>query len=503
MKPPTPPPATPTPSAPLRVALVADSAPQMLARELEKALAQRAIHGTVRTWAFASPLTVRTELDAFQPHLVLLWFCSEAGELPDVAPLLSLPYPLLCYTAVSCDDGTCGSLALTRPDALRSRILRWNNALIRLAQENPKLALVDLDLLQSRLGRNTTFDPRLWEVARLAIAPTALPEMARLTADAIASRLGRQRKVLVTDLDNTLWEGEVAEVGAEGVDFDAPGRSAYRAWLFELARRGILLAVASRNDAGDVASALKRLDPLFPTANFSAVETGWGAKSTLLRAIANRLHVSTDSLVFIDDRPEQRAEVRQALPEVLVPELPSDPACWCEALASANLFETPQITEDDLHRAQTLREDAERQRVAEVASPEDYIRSLEQELTPEPLGPSNLARAAQLTQRCNQFNMRGTRHTLDSLAGKRGWLYRLRDRFGDMGVISAVILEGDFIETWVISCRALNRGVESLILDHLRTQGNFTGAYRATPRNGRCKNLYAELNFPHRPEETP
>ncbi len=502
MKPSPQPSESPTPPAPLRIALFADSAPQMLARELEKALAQRAFFCAVRTWAFASPLTVRSELDAFKPDLLLVWWCSEAGELPDIAPLLSLPYPLLCYSAVSCDEGTCGSLALTRPDALRSRILRWNDALIRLAQENPKLALVDLDLLQSRLGRTATFDPRLWEVARLAIAPAVLPEMARLTADVIASRLGRQRKVLITDLDNTLWEGEIAEVGAEGVDFDAPGRTAYRAWLSALARRGILLAVASRNEAGDVASALRRLDPLFPQVNFSAVETGWGAKSTMLRAIAKCLHVSTDSLVFIDDRPEQRAEVRQALPEVLVPELPSDPACWCEALAAANLFETPQITEDDQLRAQTLREDARRQEVAEGASPEAYIRSLEQELLPEPLTPANAPRAAQLTQRCNQFNMRGTRHTLDSLSGKRGWLYRLRDRFGDLGFISAVILEGDFIETWVISCRALNRGVESLILDHLRAQGNLVGAYRATPRNGRCKRLYAELNFPHRPEET-
>ena len=122
--------------------------------------------------------------------------------------------------------------------------------------------------------------------------------------------------------------------------------------------------------------------------------------------------------------------------------------------------------------------------------------SRSQELLPEPLSPANLARAAQLTQRCNQFNMRGTRHTEAELAGKKGWVYRLRDRFGDLGTVGVVVLEGDFIETWALSCRALNRGVERLILDHLKAQGPVRGQYVPTARNGRCANVYKENGVP-------
>ena len=151
---------------------------------------------------------------------------------------------------------------------------------------------------------------------------------------------------------------------------------------------------------------------------------------------------------------------------------------------------------DDTLRAQSLRDDAARAEAAAALSPEAYVASLRQELIPEPLGPANLARAAQLTQRCNQFNMRGTRHTAAELAGKRGWVYRLRDRFGDLGAIGVVVLEGDFIETWALSCRALNRGVERLILAHLKAQGPIRGEYVPTPRNGRCATIYQENGVP-------
>ena len=168
-----------------------------------------------------------------------------------------------------------------------------------------------------------------------------------------------------------------------------------------------------------------------------------------------------------------------------------------EFLAGQNLFEAAQLTADDRLRAQSLRDEAARAEAAATLSPEAYLASLNQELTAEPLGSGNLARAAQLTQRCNQFNMRGTRHTEADLMGRRGWVYRLRDRFGDLGAISAVVLEGDFIETWVISCRALNRGVERMILDHLRTQcPTLHGNYVPTDRNGRCATIYKDYGIP-------
>ncbi len=492
------------PARPLRLALCADSSPQFLVRALEAELLNRNIPAEVRSWAFAAPQTVLKELQAFNPDWTGLWFCSEAEVLPTLAPLIEkLPGNLFCYTAATCDEGTCGSLALIRPETLRARVLKWNAALVELARTLPRLAVVDLDGLQAQRGRENTFDPRLWAIARVAFAPHAVPELARRTVDVLAARMGHLRKVLVTDLDDTLWDGRIGEVGSEGIDPDAPGFPAYRAWLGKLVSRGILLAAASRNDPEAVQAGLMRLNPLFPTSSFSAIECGWGSKCEMLRQIARRLHVGIDSLVFIDDRPEQRAEVRSELPEVAVPEIPEDPACRVEALARQSLFEAAQITAEDRVRVQTLRDEEQREAAAAACSPEAYIASLRQKLIPEPLTSANVERAAQLTQRCNQFNMRGTRHTAAELLGKRGWLYRLRDRFGELGLISVVVLEGNFIETWALSCRALNRGIEALILEHLRQQGQLIGAYRATPRNTRCRTVYAAHAFPHLPEETP
>ena len=476
----------------MRIALFADSATPFVERALV-----RLTGAEVKTWPFTWPLAAQDDLRVYKPDWVLVWACAEAAQFPDVTPLLALPFRFIAPNLVTRDDGTMGSLALSEPPSLRARILAWNARLVQLAQTHVNLSLVDLDGVQARLGRDKTFDPRLWEVASLALTPEGAEAFAARVADVLRAAAGQVRKVLVTDLDGTLWDGIVSEVGPEGIAPEGPGRRAYRDWLRTLAARGVLLAVASHNDQDVARAAFNRSDMEMTPEDFLAFEADWGPKPDMLRRIAARLHVGTDALVFVDDRPEQRAQVREALPEVAVPEMPADPARWVEFLAGQNLFEAAQLTADDRLRAQSLRDNAARAEAAATLSPEAYLASLNQELSAEPLGPGNLARAAQLTQRCNQFNMRGTRHTEADLAGRRGWVYRLRDRFGDLGAIAAVILEGDFIETWVISCRALNRGVERMILDHLRAQcPTLHGDYVPTDRNGRCATIYKDYGVP-------
>ncbi len=483
---------------PVRLALFSDSAPQWLERALISEAQARGVELSCRAWAFTSPLAVQDELAAFAPDVVLFWAATEAEIFPDVASLLSLPYRFVAYTMVTRDDGTCGNLSLTYAPSLRARILQWNAQLVTLAQTHANLFLVDLDGLQSRLGRRVTFDARLWETASMALTPTAVTALAKRTMDLLCAQSGHVRKVLVTDLDGTLWDGMVSEDGVEGVQPFAPGRVAYRRWLRRLTERGVLLAVASRNDREVACAAFDREDLELTMEDFAAFEADWGAKSEMLKRIATKLNLGVDALVFIDDRAEVRGEVRAALPEVCVPEMPDDAAQWMEFLADLNLFETAQVTAEDRLRAETLHTDQQRQTLAETMSPEAYIASLEQVLIPEPLGAENLSRAAQLTQRCNQFNMRGTRHTEAELLGKQGWVYRLKDKYGDLGIVSAVILEEGFIETWVLSCRALNRGVEALILAHLKTQGPLLGEFIPTERNARCRTIYATYGVPQK-----
>lgn len=485
-------------TAPLRLALFTDSAPQFLERELTlMAQAQGGI--TLKTYAFTSPLAVLDELASFAPDAILVWHCAEAMgavDTPFPEALLQLPYTLLACTMVTRDDGTCGSSALTWEGSLKWRIHAWNHRLIDLATRHANLHIIDLDGIQARLGRANTFDARLWEAAALALTPQAVQPFAKAIWQTLCALKGAVKKVLVTDLDNTFWGGITGEQGADAVNPDAPGHAAYRAWVQRLATRGILLAIASHNDRPAVEALFTQHALGMQLSDFQHCEINWDPKPAMLKRIAAALNVSTDALVFIDDRKEQREQVRAALPEVAVPELPADPAQWLEFLAAENLFETPRITADDALRVQTFQAAAQREAAAQTLSREAYIASLAQELIAEPLSAANLERAAQLTQRCNRFNMRGTRHTTASLAGRTGWVYRLKDRFGDMGLISAVILEGETIETWVMSCRVFNRDVEALILAHLQSvTHDLRGAYAPTERNAACAGVYAQFGI--------
>ncbi len=481
-----------------RIALFTDSAPQFLERELTfLAKAQGGI--ALKTYAFTSPLAVLDELAAFAPDAILLWHCSEAMgavDTPFPEALLTLPYTLLACTMVARDDGACGSSALTWERSLKRRIRAWNDHLIALAEQHANLHIIDLDAIQSRLGRANTFDARLWEAAKIALTPQAIPPFAKAIWSTFCALKGHLKKVLVTDLDNTFWGGITGEQGADAVNPDALGHAAYRAWVKHLSTRGILLAIASHNDHPAVEALFAQHDLGMRLSDFQHCEINWDPKPQMLERIATALNVGTDALVFIDDRKEQREQVRAALPEVAVPEMPADPAQWIEFLAAENLFETPRITADDALRVQTFQAAAQREAIAQTLSREAYIASLEQKLIAEPLSAANLERAAQLTQRCNRFNMRGTRHTTASLAGRTGWVYRLKDRFGDMGLISAVILEGETIETWVMSCRVFNRDVEALILEHLKSVTNdLRGRYEPTERNAACATVYATFGI--------
>lgn len=484
---------------PARIALFSDCAPQLLANALQ-AQATLLPHGLeLQTYAFTSPLAVQEELRTFAPDWVILWRCAEAltdAPIEPIAPILDLPYTFLVYTMASRDDGAYGSCALTTPTSLRRRILDYNLHLTELASRRHNVHLIDLDALQSRLGRTNTFDARLWEMASIALTPAATSTLATMTLQLIASAQGAVHKVLVTDLDNTFWGGITGESGADAVNPDAPGHRAYRAWVRALASRGILLAIASHNNQADVEALFEQYALGLTLEDFLVAEINWDPKAAMLTRIADALHVNLDALVFIDDRPEQRQHVRETLPQVCVPEMPKDPAQWIEFLSSANLFETPRITVDDQRRAQTFKEDIARTNAEQTLSREAYLASLEQVLIAEPLNATNCERAAQLTQRCNRFNMRGTRHTAAELAQRQGWVYSLRDKYGDLGMISAVVLQDNVIETWVMSCRVFNRDVETLILNHLQSVAPIRGAYHATDRNACCKTIYADHGIP-------
>ena len=409
-----------------------------------------------------------------------------------------------------------GHLAARSPEAATNFVRRVN---LRLGDTAPPCVhLLDAAALAARRGHGRWFDRRLWFEAKQPVAPAHLPELARHAAAVIGGLLGRSRKVLVLDLDDTLWGGVVGEVGVAALELGegTPRGEAFKVfqqYLKQLRERGVLLAVCSKNEEANARAPFREHpETVLRCEDFAAFHASWEPKSAGLRTIATELGQQPENLVFLDDNPAERAEVRRALPQVAVPELGDDPAEYPRLLDEGAFFEIPRLTPEDRTRTELYRA----RRGAELARAQatdlsDFLASLEMRSALEPFGPRCLERVTQLVNKTNQFNLTGrrlTRAELESLASDPAAVTlaaRLSDRFGDHGLVAAVFARGEggvlAIDGWVMSCRVLRRGLSALLLNELvaraRSLGarELHGAFRPSGRNELVREHYARLGF--------
>lgn len=410
-----------------------------------------------------------------------------------------------------------GSLDPRTPGTQRRRIDRFNDRLNDLVGELPGV-LFDVDGVVRVVGSARWFDERQWHVAKLAFSQEFVPLYADHLLRLVAASKGLARKCLVLDLDNTLWGGSVGDDGLHGLLLGQghPVGEAYLAvqrtarWLRS---RGVLLAVCSKNDDPVAREAFRdHPDMLLRLDEIAVFQANWNDKATNLRGIAAELSIGTDSLVLLDDNPAERTLVRDALPEVAVPELPADPADYPALLLAAGYFEALGFTHEDRERSGLYRADARR---AELASScvdmHAYLVSLGMTITFAPFDVVSRPRVAQLVNRSNQFNLTTRRHgeaalaAFESRADAFTLQVRLADRFGDNGMISVVICTADgtdwVIDTWLMSCRVLHRRVEEAVLDALAASAmhrgirRLVGLYVPTTRNGLVRDHYPRLGF--------
>jgi FkbH-like protein len=320
------------------------------------------------------------------------------------------------------------------------------------------------------------------------------------------------------DLDNTCWGGVIGDDGLGGIRLgqgDAEGEAfvAFQQYAKALKQRGVLLAVCSKNEEHIAKEVFeKHTEMVLRLDDVSCFMANWTDKAANLREIARRLNIGLNSLVFIDDNPAERALVRQLVPEVAVPELPEDPAGYIQAIEAYRYFQTLAIGKEDLQRADYYRANAERaQAFTGSANVEEYLRSLAMVARIGPITPMSLERSAQLINKSNQFNLTTQRRSAAevlALMGDSEWLTRtvsLVDRFGDNGLISVLLakVEGDalVIDTWLMSCRVLKRGVESLLNNNIcrwaaeRGLRRICGEYIATAKNDLVREHYAGLGY--------
>jgi FkbH-like protein len=410
-----------------------------------------------------------------------------------------------------------GSFDAIEAGSVQAMITAFNAGLAAMAAAKA-IILVDLARFAGWVGLHQWHDAAQWNVAKFAIGPDAVPLAADAIARVLGAMRGTSRKALVLDLDNTLWGGIIGDDGVDGI---AIGQGSARGEAFlaiqqmalSLRQRGIVLAVCSKNDE-DVARVPFRDHPdmVLREDHIAVFVANWGDKATNLRAIAAALNIGLDALVFLDDNPVERAQVRRELPMVAVPELPADPALYPRTLAAAGYFEAITFGDDDRVRADAYRANAERAAFAGTSDMAGYLQSLDMVADVRPFDSVNRARIAQLINKSNQFNLTTRRYTEREVAALEGdathatLQFRLVDRFGDNGMIAVVILRpaepGVFeIDTWLMSCRVLGRRMEEATLLHIVTAARalgataVTGTYLPTAKNRMVADHYGKLGF--------
>jgi FkbH-like protein len=409
-----------------------------------------------------------------------------------------------------------GNLETSHPGGLRRFITRLNYELEQAAPSG--VVIHDVDGLAAAAGRWQWSDERFYFQAKLPCAPGHLVDYAHSLAALLFAQLGSARKCLVLDLDNTLWGGVIGDDGIAGIRLgqgnpEGEAFIAFQSYAKALRERGVILAVCSKNDE-HIAREVFETHPemVLKLDDISCFVANWDDKASNLARVARELNIGLNSLVFFDDNPAERSLVRRLRPEVAVPEVPEDPAYFIQTLDRLRLFEAVTVSTEDLARTESYRADSKRHALASSTQDiDEFLRSLEMAARIGPVSAVSLERAVQLISRSNQFNLTTRRYNntdVLEMSASPGWITRtvsLRDRFGDTGLISVLLarIESDtlVIDTWVMSCRVLKRGVERLLRNEVvaaaRDRGlrRVLGEYIPTAKNGLVRDHFRSLGF--------
>jgi FkbH-like protein len=410
-----------------------------------------------------------------------------------------------------------GVLDAQTGDGQTAAIERINAAVGDLCKNHRGTYVLDYDGLVARHGATRWHDETKWLTMRMPFAPDSFLPLVNEWLKFVHPLTGITCKALAVDLDNTLWGGVIGEDGLNGIKLgtEYPGAfyTALQRAILDLYRRGVLLAVCSKNNPDEALAVLDRHpDMLLRREHFSCLKINWQDKAQNIREIASELNIGTEAIAFLDDNPVEREWVRSELPEVRVVPLPDNARGYATALRDCAVFERLTLSQEDREKTKLYQEQQQRaDLVHSVESLEDFYRSLNQDVIIAPLTPDTTPRIAQLTQKTNQYNVTTRRYTeqqIEDLSSRPEWnVYsvRVRDRFGDNGIVGAVITRDhdEFceIDTFLLSCRVIGRTVETAML------GFITGACKAagfrylqgwfypTKKNTPVRELYESHQF--------
>jgi FkbH-like protein len=396
-------------------------------------------------------------------------------------------------------------------------VMELNREFARALECTPKLILQDVCSLAARTGLDQWFDRERWFSYKIVTSAAGSQALALSLAALVRAACGRSRKVLVLDLDNTLWGGVIGDDGVHAIQIgrETPVAEAYMAfqqYCLQLRARGVLLAVCSKNEEAVAKSGFRHPDSVLRLHHIASFQANWNPKPENIAVIARELGLGADSFVFVDDNAAERALVAAQVEGIAVPDIGSDVTAYAGIIEAGRYFEQISLSCEDLRRAALYQENSQRAGFAtKFADYGQYLDSLKMTAEIDTFQPVYLARIAQLTSKTNQFNLTTRRYTLAELeAAMRDsdclTLYgRLEDCFGDNGLISVVLASRQhdvlMIKLWLMSCRVLKRDMEIAMLDALAARAQelgvttLRGLYLPTKKNGPVKDHYDRLGF--------
>ena len=415
------------------------------------------------------------------------------------------------------DDKILGQLSLKVDTTFLYQIRKLDYLLNEEMEKNSKVYPVDLKSIQIDLGRNQFFDSALYFASKMSISINAIPSVSKIVIDVIKSMSGLIKKCLVVDLDNTLWGGVIGDDGVDGIEIGHYGKGQVftnlQSWIKELKEYGIIIAVCSKNEENIAKEPFEKNSEMVLKLNdISIFVANWEDKAQNIKLIKESLNIGYDSIVFLDDNPFERNLVREKLPDVEVPDLPEDVALWRGFLQNKNYFDRISYNDDKSDRTKFYQVEFERKKIEKsFESIDDYLISLNMKGSANNFDERFYKRIAELTERSNQFNLRTIRYKVDDIekiAKSSEYItryYTLEDKFGDSGLIAVVIMqkiqEGAFIDTFLMSCRVLKRGMEEFIVNDIvnvaKEKGitKIIGEYIKTPKNAMVRDFYKKMGF--------
>ena len=447
--------------------------------------------------------------------------CSEirgyAQKLSFVLAQVDAAKPFVVMTMDECGY----AVPFTSGTELLAAVSDYNAALVQAETEHNNVKLLDIREFTRQYPVNEVFDWKFWFISQMGMNP----RLSKPFSDWFARKLDeialKRKKCLVLDLDNTLWGGVLGEDGIEGIKLggDYPGK-AFHYWqeaLLELSKSGVILTVCSKNNEADVLEAWEK-NPfmVLKKENFATWRINWTDKATNIKELADELNIGLDSLVFIDDNPTERELIKQVLPVVEVPDFPKQPyelLVFFKEIVE-KYFRVYSITSEDKKKTEQYKANAQRaQAQRSFVDFDSYLESLDIQITIEAANEFNIPRIAQMTQKTNQFNLTTKRYTDVDIRkflqeGWKIWCLSVADKFGDNGITGCIMVNGDTIDTFLLSCRILGKGIEiafiKKILSILRESGagSVKADYLPTAKNVQVKDFYDRCGFPCVAEES-